>query len=229
MSIIAKFMSSVAEPQFMLARDLMAIAMADGQITPEEKEAISAICNLEGIDETKLKEALQSDCGRKNEGMPKTRKEKERYLRNIIKLIGADGYTSPQEIYLFQIIAGKMGLNQRNVMGLFMLTATRQHFEGDASAKIFSSFLQNCIDPKGKTENENRKNLRVIYDTIASNTEFGQDEETNKEILLQNLTHATEIFLENKILMKEFKDVGVDFSVMAKQEELRAFKRYTST
>ena len=54
MSIISKFLTVVTEPQFKLARDLTAMAIADGEVTPEEKEAMTAICHLEGIDETKL-------------------------------------------------------------------------------------------------------------------------------------------------------------------------------
>ena len=50
MSIISKYLSAVIDPQFKLARDLTAMAIADGQVTPEEKEAMSTICNLEGID-----------------------------------------------------------------------------------------------------------------------------------------------------------------------------------
>jgi hypothetical protein len=50
---------------------------------------------------------------------------------------------------------------------------------------------------------------------------------TDREILRQNLTRATEAFLENSILMKEFEDIGVDFPSMLVQEEALALKRYT--
>ena len=103
MSIITKFLSVVTEPQFKLARDLTAMAISDGQITPEEKEAMSAICHLEGVDEAKLMEALRGGYDKVQEEMPNSHKEKELYLKDIIKLIGADGYSAPQEIYLFQI------------------------------------------------------------------------------------------------------------------------------
>ena len=128
---------------------------------------------------------------------------------------------------MFQIIASRMGLNQMDVIGMFLLTATHQYFKGDMGARILASFLRNYIDPKGKTEKDNRENLRTIYNTVASNTEMSQDTEVDKEILRQTLAHATETFLENKILIKEFKDVGLNFSVMVKQEELNIFKRYT--
>ena len=227
MSILTKFLSVVTEPQFKLARDLTAMAVADGEITPEEKEAMSTICHLEGVDEKKLLDALRAGYDNVGEEMPKTRHDKEGYLRDVIKLIGADGYAAPQEVYLFQIIASRMGLNQMDVISMFLLTATRQYFKGDMGTRILASFLRNYIDPKGKTDKDNRENLRTIYNTVASNTEMRQDTEVDKEILRQTLARATETFLENKILIKEFKDVGLDFTVMVKQEELNIFKRYT--
>lgn len=228
MSILTRFLAVVTEPQFKLARDLTAMAIADGEVTPEEKEAISTICQLEGVDETKLMDALRGGYDKANEEMPNSRQEKEVYLRDIIKLIGADGYSAPQEVYLFQIIASRMGLNQMDVIGLFLLTATRQYFRGDAGAKILASFLRNYIDPKGKSDKSNRENLRTIYETIANNTIVCPNTELDKEILRQNLFRATETFLENKILMKEFADVGLDFALIVKQEEQNVFKRYTS-
>lgn len=227
MSIITRFLAVVTEPQFKLARDLTAMAVADGEITPEEKEAMSTICHLEGVDEKKLLDALRDGYENVNEEIPKTRHDKEGYLRDVIKLIGADGYAAPQEVYLFQIIASRMGLNQMDVIGMFLLTATHQYFKGDMGARILASFLRNYIDPKGKTEKDNRENLRTIYNTVASNTEMSQDTAVDKEILRQALARATEAFLENKILIKEFNDVGLDFTVMVKQEELNIFKRYT--
>ncbi|MBE6257246.1 MAG: TerB family tellurite resistance protein [Prevotella sp.] len=227
MSIITKFLAVVTEPQFKLARDITAMVVADGEITPEEKEAMSTICHLEGVDEKKLLDALRGGYDNVGEEMPKTRHDKEGYLRDVIRLIGADGYAAPQEVYLFQIIASRMGLNQMDVISMFLLTATRQYFKGDMGTRIFASFLRNYIDPKGKTEKDNRENLRIIYNTVASNTEMSQDAEVDKEILRQTLARATETFLENKILIKGFNDVGLDFTVMVKQEELNIFKRYT--
>jgi len=229
MSIIRRFLSVVTEPQFKLARDLTAMAIADGKVTPEEMEAMKTICHLEGVDEMKLMEALQGGYDHVNEEMPKTHEGREAYLRDIIKLIGADGYAAPQEVYLFQIIAGRMGLNQMNVLSIVILTTTHKYFQGAAGTKTFASFIKNFIDPKGKTEKANRENLRVLYDTVAQNTEISQDVVLGQEILRQNLARATEAFLENSILMKEFEDIGVDFPAMLEQEELFALKRYAAS
>ena len=226
MSIISKFLTVVTEPEFKLARDLTAMAIADGQITPEEKESIRTVCHFEGIDETKLLEALQGGYDKVNEEIPKTHKEKESYLRDVIQLIGADGYAAPQEVYLFQIIAGRMGLNQMDVLSLVILTTTRNYFQGDIGNRTFASFIKNYIDPKGKAEKDNRENLRTLYDTVAKNTEMRQDAELDNEILRQNLSRATETFLENTILVKEFEEAGIEFPAMLKQEEMFIYKRY---
>ena len=226
MSIINRYLTVVTEPEFKLARDLTAMAIADGEVTPEEKEAISTICHIEGIDEGKLLENLRGNKGSAEEQMPNTRRSKEEYLRTLIKLIGADGYAAPQEIYLFQIIAGKLGMNQMDVVGLFMLTANRQYFRGDIGSRVLSSFLRNQIDPMGKTEKENRDNLRAIYDTIAANTNTLHDEEADKELLRQNLAQATETFIENSILLNGFKRAGLDLARMLKEEETRVYLKY---
>ena len=159
--------------------------------------------------------------------MPQTRRSKEEYLKNLIKLIGADGDAAPQEVYLFQIIAGKLGMNQMDVVGLFMLTTNHKYFRGDVGSKVLSSFLRNQIDPMGKTEKDNRDNLRMIYDTIASHTERLQDEEADTELLRQNLAQATETFLENSILMNGFKRAGLDFARILKEEETKVYLKYT--
>ena len=227
MSIITRFLAVFTEPQFKLTSNHTAMAITDRQVTPEEKEAMSTICHLEGVDEKKLLDALRGGYENVYKEITKNRYDKKEYLRDVIKLIGYKGYAAPQEVYLFQIIASRMGLNQMDVIGMFLLTATHQYFKGDMGARIWASFLHNYIDPKGKTEKDNRENLRTIYNTVASNTEMSQDTEVDKEILRQTLARATETFLENKILIKEFKDVGLDFTVMVKQEELNIFKRYT--
>ena len=114
-SIITKFMTAVTEPQFKLARDLMAMAIADGKITPEEHEAMSSICHIEHIDEHQLMECLSTSNGPVS-GIPPTIKEREEYLRNLILLIGADSYSAPQEIYLFQIIASRIDRDRKSVV-----------------------------------------------------------------------------------------------------------------
>ena len=226
MSIIAKLLTEVTEPQVMMARDLLAIAIADGQVTPEEKESIRAICALEGISEAQLKESLSGNHDIATQKVLRTQKEKRDYLRKLILLIGADGYTSPHEAHVFQVIASKIGFTQKDVMALFLSTTTHKYFKGATGAKVLNSFIRNFIDPKGKTETDNRRCLRAMYDTVACHITESRDEAQHTERLRRSFARTANALLANKILIKEFEDIGVDFYIMVKQEELRALKKY---
>ena len=87
MSIVTRFLSVVTEPQFKLARDLTAMAIADGKVTEEEKEAISVICKIEDINESQLYQNLQGSLDQVEVEMPKERQEKVIYLKELIRLI----------------------------------------------------------------------------------------------------------------------------------------------
>ena len=226
MSIITRFLSTIVEPQFKLARDLMSMAVVDGKITDEEKTAIADICQLEGVDEGTLLDSLQEKPDDISEEMPPTRKAKEEYLRNLIVLIGADAVSAPQEIYLFQIIASRMKLNQMDVVSLFLMTATHQYFKGDIGSKVLASFLKNFIDPKSKGEQACRNNLHCIYETIAQNTETLSDKEASKRLLSDNLKRATEVFAQNQILFNEFRHIGIDFAHFLKEVEMSVYSDY---
>jgi hypothetical protein len=72
------------------------MAIADGQVTAEEKKAMNTICRLEGIDESRLLEALNGDYAKTDEEMPNSIRERETYLKDLIRLIGVDGIAAPQ-------------------------------------------------------------------------------------------------------------------------------------
>lgn len=212
MSLITRFMTAVTEPQFILARDLMALAVADGKVTEEEMIAISSICHVEGVDEADLMAHLRDKVSRGKAQIPQCRKEKEDYLRELIIMIGADEYCSPQEVYLFQIVASKMGLNQMDIVGLFMTTATHAYFKGDVGSKVLASFLKNYIDPIGRTEQQNMEGLRKMYETVANSIESSNDGQAYKALLHESLSKATQALLENQILHKGFQRIGIDFA-----------------
>lgn len=228
MSMITHFISSIAEPQFMLARDLMALAIVDGEVTEEEREAISQICHIEGVSERDFLNCLHENNDYNTVVIPKSRREKEDYLKKLILLIGADEYCSPEEAYLFQIIASKMGLTQMDVVGIFIMTATSAYFKGDVGAKVLSTFLKNYIDPVGRTKRQNQEGLRRMYETVAMNTECLEDDEAYCQRLQDNIRKTTTALASNQILINGFKCIGINFLQLLEEEEHKVIKRYTS-
>lgn len=226
MSMITHFMGAVAEPQFILARDVLALAIADGEITQEEREAISHICHIEGVDEMTFMQTVQEGKEHFEVHMPQSRKEKEDYLRELILLIGADEYCSPQEAFLFQIIASKMGLSQMDVVGLFMLNSNHINFRGDVGSKVLASFLKNYIDPIGRTEKQNRQGVHRIYETIAASTDTQLSTEEYASTLKNHLARTTELLKENQILIRDFHHIGIDYLRLLKEEETSVFRQF---
>lgn len=229
MSMITRFIDSVAEPQFLLARDLMALAIADGDVTDEERKAISHICNMEGVNEIDFFNSLQEKNDNNTIEMPQTRKEKEDYLKKLILLIGADEYCSPEEAYLFQIVASKMGLTQMDVVGLFLLATTHTFFKGDGGSKVLSSFLKNYIDPMGRSESQNREGVRRMYETVALHTEDSTDHSTYYQHLKENIERTTNTLAENLILMNGFRCIGVNFMQLLEEEKHRVIRQYSES
>ena len=226
MSIIARLLTEVADPQVMMARDLLAIALADGQVTPEEKAVIADICAAEGITEEQLIGSLNGDHDVAAQKVLRTYAETRDYLRTLIQLIGADGHASAHEVHLFQVIAGKLGLTQAEVLMVFIEGTTHRYFEGPTGTQVMGSFMKNLIDPKGKSEADNRMCLRTIYDTVATHITDARDEAEFAERLQQSLARTSDAFVSNQILVKEFADVGLDFCVMVRQEEIMALKKH---
>lgn len=225
-SIITRFIDQVTDPQFKLARDLMAMAMADGEVTLKEVQAIKEICELEGVKEQQLLECLEGNYENIRYELPKTKRERENYLASLIFVMGADEYCAPQEIYLFQIIASRMGLNQMNVITMFLLYASDQFFKGDVANKIMQSFLKNYIDPLYKNHADNIKHIRLMYEMVGKYTERLKDVQADREQLRQNLQKTTKMLLENQILVKEFAKNGIDFAKVLKTEEDKALLKY---
>lgn len=226
MSIITRFMSQVTDRQFKLARDLMSMAMADGEVTLKEVEAIKEICRIEGISDEQLSECLQGNYDNIRSEMPRTKIEREKYLANLIYVIGSDEYCAPQEIYLFQIIAGRLGLNNMHVVSLFILYASDKFFKGLQSKKILCSFMKNYIDPVGKYYDENMKHIRLMYDTVARHTERLENIDEDRKQLERNLRRATQVLMENEILVNEFAKVKLNFERLLQVEEQRALLKF---
>jgi hypothetical protein len=212
----------------MLARDLMALAIADGEITDEEREAIRHICDMEGVNEIDFFNSLQERKNYNTIELPQTRKEKEDYLKKLILLIGADEYCSPEEAYLFQIVASKMGLNQMDVVGIFLLATTHAYFKGNVGSKVLSTFLKNYIDPIGRSERQNREGVRKMYETVALHTEDSTDYATYCQHLKENIERTTHTLAENLILINGFSSIGINFLQLLKEEEGLALRRFVS-
>ena len=154
------------------------------------------------------------------------RNEKEEYLVKLIRMMGADGESATEEIFLLEMIASKLGFSRMHLTSLVLLNATRKNFPNDYGAKVLSSFLNNMVDPKGKSDRQNHDNIARIYDDIAKSTSSSDNPEEDKVILEKAFNRVSRMMLEDTLLVKEFCSAGLDLRELLAFESKRVLKKW---
>ncbi|MBQ9216400.1 MAG: hypothetical protein IJ159_06585 [Prevotella sp.] len=229
MGLLVKLFNDASDTDFKLAQDLVAIAMADGEISEAERKVIAEICQKEGISNETMKDCLLGFDRAACDPVPNKRRDKTDYLTKLIRVMGVDGYSSHMEIYLLELIASKMGVGHLELVSLVLMTATRRNFPGETGANALASFLKNVIDPKSKSLRDNRDNIRKMFDLMAENIPQLQDEEEDKAVFMKAMNKATELLKENTLLIHEFRTMGIDFEAVLAEERELAIKRWMMT
>ncbi len=226
MGLLAKLFNDASDTEFKLAQDLVAIAIADGEISEAERKTIIEICHKEGVSDDTVNDCLMGFDKDVKALIPAKRKEKTDYITKLIRVMGVDGVSSHMEIYLLEIIASKMGFSHLDLVSLVLMTATRTFFSGDTGSRTLSSFLHNVIDPKGKNLRENRDNIKKIFDLMAENVPQLQNKEEDKAAFVKAMNAATDLLMENSLLCNEFRMMGIDFEMVLMDEREQAIRRW---
>lgn len=227
MGLLAKLFNDASDAEFKLAQDLVGIAMADGEISDAERKMITEICQSEGISDDAMQDCLMGLDKDINNQIPDKRREKADYLSKLIRVMGVDGYSSHMEIYLLELIASKMGVGHMELVSLVLMTATRRNFPGETGSKALASFLKNVIDPKSKSLRNNRDNIRKLFDLMAENVPQVQNEEEDRAAFMKAMDKATELLMENTLLISEFRTMGIDLKTILMEERAQAIRRWT--
>jgi uncharacterized tellurite resistance protein B-like protein len=226
MGLLVKLFNDASDAEFKLAQDLVAIAMADGEISEEEKKMISAICQSEGISGDVLKDSVLGLDKDMHGEMPARRRERAEYLTKLIRVMGVDGESSHMEIYLLEIIASKLGISHMELVSLVLMTATNRNFPGNVGTKALSSFLKNVIDPKSSSLQETHDNIKMLFDLMADNVPQQQNEEEDRVAFAKAMDAATDLLLTNTLLANEFRAIGIDFKSVLMDEREQAIRSW---
>lgn len=228
MGVLAKIFNDASDTEFKLAQDLVAIAIADGEISEAERKVITEICQKEGISDETVNDCMLGFEKDVANMMPDKQKDKLGYLTKLIRVMGVDGQSTHMEIYLLELIASKMGISHMELVSLVLMTATRRNFPGDTGSRALSSFLHNVIDPKGKNLQENRENIKKLFDLMAGSVPQLQNEEEDKAAFTSAMNKATNLLMENSLLCNEFHTMGIDFETILMTERESAIRRWMS-
>lgn len=227
MGLLAKIFKDSSDSEFKLAQDLVAIAVADGNISDVERQEIERICQTEGISSETVNDCFLGFDQGAVAHVPIRHRERTVYMSKLIRVMAADGNSAHMEIYLLQIIASKLGISYLELVSLVLTTATKNNFPGDIGSRTLNTFVRNAIDPKGRPFPQNIENLRKIFDIMADNVPQIQDVDEDRNTFIRAMAAASELLSENTLLDKEFKDMGIDFKKVLTEERERAIKRWT--
>jgi len=225
--LLTEMMRIASDNDFSLAKDLLVLAMADGHIRDEEKQTLSKICSDLNLTEERLTELINTRSDFGSYSFATTPKQKEEYLVKMIRMMGADGESATEEIFLLEMIASKLGFSRMHLTSLVLLNATRKNFPNDYGAKVLSSFLENIVDPKGKSDRQNHDNIARVYNDIAKSTTSSDDPDEDKALLKKAFDRVTKMMLEDTLLVKEFCSAGLDLRELLEFESRKALARWT--
>ena len=226
MGLLTKIFNDASDSEFKLAQDLVAIAIADGEISEAERKVITDICNKEGVSNEAVNDFLKGFDVTGEALIPSGKREKMDYLTKLIRVMGVDGYSSHMEIYLLEIIASKLGISHMELVSLVLMTTTHAFFSGNIGSRTLSSFIHNEIDPKGKKLRENRESLRKMFDLMAEYVPQSQNAEEDEASFVKAMNSATGLLMENSLLCNEFRMIGIDFETVLMDEREQAIRRW---
>ncbi len=112
MGIINWFSNDLEKKERDLTRDLISMAIADGEFKESERLEILKICKGEGLTEVELMDSLRG----KDIKIPRTNEEKYAYIAHLIRIMNADGNCSPLEIRTLRILAERIGVKLEEMM-----------------------------------------------------------------------------------------------------------------
>ena len=123
MGLLAKIFKESSDSEFKLAQDLVAIAIADGDISDVERQEIMKISQTEGIDSNIIKDCFLGIDPGAVAHVPIRHIERVEYMAKLVRVMAVDGTSAHMEIYLLQIIASKLGIGYLELVSLVLLIA----------------------------------------------------------------------------------------------------------
>lgn len=121
MGIVNWFKNDLEAKERELTRDLISMAIADGEFSESERLEILRICQEEGIPLVELMDSVRG----KMINVPITKEERFNYIAHLIRVMAVDDYCSPLEIRTLEILGKQIGYSRMRIF-FVILTEIKQ-------------------------------------------------------------------------------------------------------
>lgn len=154
MGLVNWFICNLENPNTVLARDMMTIAVIDGEFSTEEKDEMLRICQEENISNTELWDALRGTYHNVALDIPDSEQDRLKYISHLINIMEADEYCSPLEIHALIVIARRFGISIMEIISILLEKIKDGQIEKRREFKILESFVDNNIATEANQVNK---------------------------------------------------------------------------
>ena len=143
MGIVDWFKNDLNTEERTLTRDLLSVAVADGEFCDEEKNTILEICQLEGISAVELIDSIRNQSS--GAKLLSSVEDKKRYLLHLIRMMMSDGKYYAIELHVIEVIARKIGIMQMQLISFILDEINVGHISKDEGLMIINHFVRHFL------------------------------------------------------------------------------------
>lgn len=141
MGITKWFVNNLDSTERNLTRDLISVAVADGEFVGEEHEIIIEICIEEGMTLTEIMDAVRGTDQVAGFVDINTIEEKKDYILHLIEVMSSDDDYPTLEVHVIEYIAKKMGITPMQILSFVMDDIEDGNIPKDEGFNIINNFV----------------------------------------------------------------------------------------
>lgn len=143
MGIVDWFTNDMNTEERTLTRDLLSVAIADHDFNEEEQNAITEICEAEGISLVEMMDSIRD----KHIGAKflHSVEEKKRYLLHLIRMMSADGKFPSLELHVIEVIAKRLEITPTQILSFVLDEINDGHISKDDGIAVIDNFVRHYI------------------------------------------------------------------------------------
>lgn len=144
MGIVDWFKNDLNTEERTLTRDLLSVAVADGEFCDEEKSTIMEICQIEGISTTELMDSIRDQYS--NAKLIDTLEDKKRYLLHLIRMMMSDGKYYAIELHVIAVISRRIDISPLQLISFILDEVNVGHISREEGVTVIDHFVRHFLE-----------------------------------------------------------------------------------
>jgi len=144
MSIVDWFTNDLNAEERTLTRDLLSVAVADGEFCDDEKNTILQICQLEGISAVQLIDSIRNQSS--GAKLLSSVEDKKRYLLHLIRMMMADGKYYAIELHVIAVISRRIDISPLQLISFILDEVNVGHISREEGVTVIDHFVRHFLE-----------------------------------------------------------------------------------